>query len=57
MSTLTYAGAPVEVDAEGFLQKPEQWTQEMAAEIAREHGMPIYRVVAGAPFTGSPSTT
>jgi dissimilatory sulfite reductase related protein len=39
MSTLTYAGAPVEVDAEGFLQKPEQWTAEMAAEIARENGI------------------
>ena len=39
MSTPTYAGVPVEVDAEGFLQKPEQWTPEMAAEIAREHGI------------------
>ncbi len=26
----------VEVDAEGFLRKPEQWTEELAAEIARE---------------------
>jgi tRNA 2-thiouridine synthesizing protein E len=39
MSTLTYAGAPVEVDAEGFLQKPEQWTEEMAHEIAAQNGI------------------
>jgi TusE/DsrC/DsvC family sulfur relay protein len=37
--TLTLAGTPVEVDAEGFLQKPEQWTEEMAAEIARGAGI------------------
>ena len=29
----------VEVDAEGFLRKPEQWTEELAAEIAREAGI------------------
>lgn len=39
MSTATYAGTPVEVDAEGFLQQPDQWTEEMAAEIARENGI------------------
>jgi TusE/DsrC/DsvC family sulfur relay protein len=39
MSTATYAGSPVEVDAEGFLQRPEQWTEEMAAEIAAEIGI------------------
>jgi TusE/DsrC/DsvC family sulfur relay protein len=39
MSALTYSGAPVEVDAEGFLQKPEQWTEEMAGDIARESGI------------------
>lgn len=39
MSTLTYAGAPVEVDAEGFLQRPEQWTEEMADEIAAQNGI------------------
>ena len=29
----------VEVDAEGFLRKPEQWTDELAAEIARDAGI------------------
>jgi TusE/DsrC/DsvC family sulfur relay protein len=37
MSTATYADAPVEVDAEGFLQRPEQWTEQMADEIAAEN--------------------
>ena len=27
------------VDAEGFLQKPEQWTLEIGVEIAREAGI------------------
>jgi TusE/DsrC/DsvC family sulfur relay protein len=40
MSTLTYAGAPVEVDAEGFLQKPDQWSEDMARAIAAESGIP-----------------
>ncbi len=39
MSTLTYDGAAIEVDAEGFLQKPEQWTEEMAYEIAAAAGI------------------
>jgi TusE/DsrC/DsvC family sulfur relay protein len=39
MSTLTYAGKAVEVDADGFLQDPEQWTEQIAEEIAREHGI------------------
>ena len=29
----------VEVDTEGFLRKPEQWTDELAAEIARDAGI------------------
>ena len=32
--------APVERDAEGFFLHPEQWTEEMAPEIARESGIP-----------------
>jgi tRNA 2-thiouridine synthesizing protein E len=40
MSTLTYAGTPVEVDAEGFLQEPDQWSEEMARSIAAENGIP-----------------
>jgi tRNA 2-thiouridine synthesizing protein E len=39
MSTLTYAGAAVEVDAEGFLQQPDQWNEEMAYEIAAAGGI------------------
>lgn len=39
MSTTVIANHPIEVDAEGFLQKPEQWTDEIAATIAREAGI------------------
>jgi len=39
MTTLVLTGTPVEVDAEGFLQKPEQWNEPMAEEIARENGI------------------
>ena len=39
MTTVTLAGTPVEVDAEGFLQKPAQWTREMGEEIARSAGI------------------
>jgi tRNA 2-thiouridine synthesizing protein E len=39
MSTLTYAGTPVEVDLEGFLQQPEQWNEQIAQEIAAEAGI------------------
>ena len=40
MPTVTMLDAVLDVDAEGFLQKPEQWNQTIAAEIAREHGIP-----------------
>jgi tRNA 2-thiouridine synthesizing protein E len=39
MTTVTLAGKPVEVDAEGFLEKPEDWTKEMGGEIARSAGI------------------
>ena len=39
MTTLTIADTPVEVDAEGFLQNPEQWTEDMAREIAASAGI------------------
>jgi dissimilatory sulfite reductase related protein len=39
MTTLT-AEAPVETDAEGFLTKPEQWSEELAERIAAENGIP-----------------
>jgi tRNA 2-thiouridine synthesizing protein E len=28
-----------DVDADGFLLHPEQWSEELAAQIAREHGI------------------
>jgi tRNA 2-thiouridine synthesizing protein E len=40
VSTLTYAGTTVEVDQEGFLTDPEQWSEQVAAEIAAENGIP-----------------
>ena len=39
MSTLTYAGTVVEVDAEGFMQDPGQWNEQIAAEIATAEGI------------------
>jgi dissimilatory sulfite reductase related protein len=39
MTSLTLGGAPVDLDAEGFFLKPEQWTPEMADEIAHANGL------------------
>lgn len=39
MSTVTYAGTIVEVDAEGFMTDPSQWNDELAAAIAAEAGI------------------
>ena len=39
MSTLTYAGTEVEVAAEGFMQDPGQWNEQIAAEIATAEGI------------------
>ncbi|HUY29658.1 MAG TPA: TusE/DsrC/DsvC family sulfur relay protein [Acidimicrobiales bacterium] len=39
MTTATYAGHDVEVDGEGFLEDPSEWTREMAPEIARDAGI------------------
>jgi tRNA 2-thiouridine synthesizing protein E len=36
---LTQEGAPVDVDAEGFLRRPEQWTPELGETIARAEGI------------------
>ena len=40
MTTQTIAGHAIEVDDEGFLVDPQQWTREIGAEIARENGIP-----------------
>ncbi|NUQ11763.1 MAG: TusE/DsrC/DsvC family sulfur relay protein [Gemmatimonadaceae bacterium] len=39
MTTAVTADRTVDVDAEGFLQKPEQWTEDLAAGIARGEGI------------------
>ena len=39
MATTVIAARELLVDAEGFLQKPEQWTEEIGAEIARQVGI------------------
>jgi dissimilatory sulfite reductase related protein len=39
MTLLTIPGTAIEVDGEGFLQRPEQWTEELAAQIAADHGI------------------
>ena len=40
MSTTSYAGVALNLDAEGFLQDPAQWTPEIAEAIAIENGIP-----------------
>jgi tRNA 2-thiouridine synthesizing protein E len=40
MTTMMIAGAALDVDAEGFLQKPEQWNETIAQEIAAQVGLP-----------------
>ena len=39
MSATILAGVPLDVDAEGYLQKPDQWTEEIAGTIARDVGI------------------
>jgi tRNA 2-thiouridine synthesizing protein E len=41
MPTMMLLDRTLDVDAEGFLQKPEQWTEEIAAGIAAQHGIPV----------------
>ena len=40
MSTRTIAGHEVDVNDEGFLEHPEQWTEEIGVEVAKENGVP-----------------
>jgi len=39
MPSKTYAGKAVEVDDEGFFLNSDDWTEEMAPELAREVGI------------------
>jgi tRNA 2-thiouridine synthesizing protein E len=39
MSTTIFARTDVELDDEGFFVHPEQWTEEMAPELARRDGI------------------
>ncbi len=39
MSTMTMAGQEIEMGDDGFMLNPDQWTPEIAAEIAREAGI------------------
>jgi tRNA 2-thiouridine synthesizing protein E len=41
MSTVVLAGQDIELDAEGFLLNPDQWSPEIAAEIAQESGIEL----------------
>jgi len=39
MTTATYAGHRVDVNEEGFLVDPAQWTEDMAPQIAKAAGI------------------
>ncbi len=39
--TTMILGTPLDTDAEGFLQQPSQWTDEIASEIAQQNGIPV----------------
>lgn len=41
MPTLTMLDTALDVDGEGFLQNSLQWTEEIAAEIARANGIAV----------------
>jgi tRNA 2-thiouridine synthesizing protein E len=39
MATKTIAGKNVEVNEEGFMTNPADWTKEIAVEVAKEEGL------------------
>ena len=40
MATKTIAGKPVQVNDEGFMTNPAEWTKEIAVAIAQDEGIP-----------------
>ena len=40
MTATMIAGTSVDVDAEGFLTDPQQWSEELAEQIAHDNGIP-----------------
>jgi tRNA 2-thiouridine synthesizing protein E len=40
MTTREIAGQTVQVNEEGFMTEPSEWTQDVAVEIAKEEGVP-----------------
>jgi TusE/DsrC/DsvC family sulfur relay protein len=41
MATATYAGTSVAVNEEGFFENPDEWSDQMAAEIAEAEGIDL----------------
>lgn len=41
MAQKTYLGVTVDVNDEGYFTNPEQWTKEIAAEIAKDEGIEL----------------
>ena len=39
MNTITLAGIDIELNDEGFLVDPRQWTEAMAVDLARKEGI------------------
>ncbi|MFZ1489398.1 MAG: TusE/DsrC/DsvC family sulfur relay protein [Ilumatobacteraceae bacterium] len=39
MTTATYAGVTVQLNDEGFFEHPEEWTREIAVELAKGEGI------------------
>jgi tRNA 2-thiouridine synthesizing protein E len=39
MTTATLDGVTVDLNDEGFFEDPKQWTEPMAAELAKENGI------------------
>ena len=39
MTMTTTTSEPIELDAEGFFRRPEQWSEALAEQIARESGI------------------